>query len=62
MSQVSELREALAEDMAQDTLFAVLKKPEQFARQSSLRTHITGIMKHNMIDALRAWKRERPYP
>jgi RNA polymerase sigma-70 factor (ECF subfamily) len=54
--------EALAEDMAQDTLLAVLKKPEQFARQSSLRTYITGIMKHNMIDALRAWKRERPYP
>jgi RNA polymerase sigma-70 factor (ECF subfamily) len=48
--------------MARDTLLAVLKKPEQFARQSSLRTYITGIMKHNMIDALRAWKRERPYP
>ena len=44
--------EALADDVARDALFAVLEKSEQFARQSSLRTYITGIMKHNMIDAL----------
>jgi RNA polymerase sigma-70 factor (ECF subfamily) len=51
--------ETLAEDVVQDALIAVLEKPERFAGQSSLRTYVTGIMKHKIIDALRATSRER---
>ncbi len=49
--------DAVAEDVVQDTLIAVLEKPERFAGQSSLRTYVTGIMKHKIIDAIRASKR-----
>jgi len=51
--------EALAEDAVQDTLIAVLEKPDRFAGQSSLRTYVTAIMKHKIVDALRASQRER---
>jgi RNA polymerase sigma-70 factor (ECF subfamily) len=51
--------ETLAEDVVQEALIAVLEKPGQFAGQSSLRTYVTGIMKHKIIDALRASTRER---
>ncbi|MDB5761142.1 MAG: polymerase sigma factor, sigma-70 family protein [Herminiimonas sp.] len=51
--------ESLAEDVVQDALIAVLEKPERFAGQSSLRTYVTAIMKHKIIDVLRASKRER---
>jgi RNA polymerase sigma-70 factor, ECF subfamily len=49
---------ALAEDAVQDTLVAVLEKPERFAGQSSLRTYVTGILKYKIIDTLRLAKRE----
>ncbi|HEY0847671.1 MAG TPA: sigma-70 family RNA polymerase sigma factor [Noviherbaspirillum sp.] len=52
--------DAQAEDVVQETLVAVLEKPDRFAGQSSLRTYVTGILKHKIIDALRASKRERP--
>jgi RNA polymerase sigma-70 factor (ECF subfamily) len=51
--------QALAEDVVQDALVAVLEKPERFAGQSSLRTYVTGIMKHKIIDVLRASGRTR---
>ena len=51
--------EAQAEDVVQDTLIAILEKPERFAGQSSLRTYVTAIMKHKIIDVLRAAKRTR---
>jgi RNA polymerase sigma-70 factor (ECF subfamily) len=51
--------QALAEDVVQDALVAVLEKPERFAGQSSLRTYVTGIMKHKIIDVLRASSRTR---
>jgi RNA polymerase sigma-70 factor (ECF subfamily) len=51
--------EALAEDVVQDALLAVLEKPERFAGQSSLRTYVTGIMKHKIIDVLRVSGRTR---
>jgi RNA polymerase sigma-70 factor (ECF subfamily) len=51
--------EALAEDVVQEALIAVLEKPARFAGQSSLRTYVTGIMKHKIIDALRSSARER---
>lgn len=50
--------ETLAEDVVQDALIAVLEKPERFAGQSSLRTYVTGILKHKIVDAMRASKRE----
>lgn len=48
-----------AEDVVHDTLIAVLEKPERFAGQSSLRTYVTGILKHKIIDVMRASKRMR---
>ncbi|MEC5215168.1 RNA polymerase sigma-70 factor (ECF subfamily) [Actimicrobium sp. GrIS 1.19] len=53
--------ETLAEDVVQDALIAVLEKPDRFAGQSSLRTYVTGIMKHKIIDALRAASRTRQF-
>lgn len=50
--------QALAEDVVQETLLALLEKPDRFAGQSSLRTYVTGILKHKIIDVLRASKRE----
>lgn len=47
-----------AEDVVQDTLIAVLEKPDRFAGQSSLRTYVTGILKHKIIDVMRSSKRE----
>ena len=53
--------DAAAEDVVQDTLIAVLEKPEQFSGQSTLRTYITGILKHKIIDVLRTSKRVRQF-
>jgi RNA polymerase sigma-70 factor (ECF subfamily) len=52
--------DAVAEDVVQDTLMAVLEKPGQYSGQSSLRTYVTGILKYKVIDALRMSNRERP--
>ena len=52
---------AQAEDAVQEALIAVLEKPERFGGQSSLRTYVTGIMKHKIIDALRAAGRTRQF-
>jgi RNA polymerase sigma-70 factor (ECF subfamily) len=52
---------AQAEDAVQEALVAVLEKPDRFAGQSSLRTYVTGIMKHKIIDTLRAGSRERQF-
>ncbi|MBC7415127.1 MAG: sigma-70 family RNA polymerase sigma factor [Herminiimonas sp.] len=51
--------DAQAEDVVQDTLIAVLEKPDRFAGQSSLRTYVTAIMKYKIIDVLRAAGRTR---
>ena len=50
--------DTLAEDVVQEALIAVLEKPDSFAGQSSLRTYVTGILKHKIVDALRASRRE----
>ncbi|RJG04882.1 sigma-70 family RNA polymerase sigma factor [Noviherbaspirillum cavernae] len=50
--------DTLAEDVVQEALIAVLEKPDSFAGQSSLRTYVTGILKHKIIDALRSSARE----
>jgi RNA polymerase sigma-70 factor (ECF subfamily) len=52
---------ALADDVVQEALIAVLEKPDRFAGQSSLRTYVTGIMKFKIIDALRAAGRIRQF-
>ncbi|WP_269449122.1 sigma-70 family RNA polymerase sigma factor [Massilia endophytica] len=53
--------ENLAEDAVQEALLAVIEKPERFAGQSSLRTYVTGILKHKIVDALRRVTRERRF-
>ncbi|RZI43402.1 sigma-70 family RNA polymerase sigma factor [Herbaspirillum sp. HC18] len=50
--------ETLAEDVVQDTLIAVLEKPSSFAGQSTLRTYVTGILKHKIVDLIRSSRRE----
>lgn len=51
--------DALAEDAVQETLLAVLEKPESFAGLSTLRTYVTGILKFKIIDCLRASSKEK---
>ena len=51
---------ALAEDAVQETLLAALEGAARFASKSSLRTWLTGILKHKIIDHLRRAGREQP--
>jgi RNA polymerase sigma-70 factor, ECF subfamily len=44
---------ALAEDVVQDTLVAALQGERGFSGKSSLRTWLTGILKHKVVDAIR---------
>jgi len=44
--------EALAEDVVQETLLAALSG-SGFSGKSSLRTWLTGILKHKIVDAIR---------
>jgi RNA polymerase sigma-70 factor (ECF subfamily) len=56
-----QLRDAgAAEDAVQDTLIAALEGIERFSGASSLRTWLTGILKHKIIDHLRRQSREQP--
>lgn len=51
---------AQAEDAVQETLLAALEGRERFGGRSSLRTWLTGILKHKVIDYLRRSSREQP--
>ncbi len=51
---------AQAEDVVQETLLAALEGRERFSGRSSLRTWLTGILKHKIIDRLRRSGREQP--
>lgn len=51
---------AQAEDAVQETLLAALEGAARFAGKSSLRTWLTGILKHKIIDHLRRAGREQP--
>lgn len=54
-----QLRNAVhADDAVQETLLAVLEKPDNFAGKSSLRTYVIGILKFKIIDHLRLSGRE----
>jgi RNA polymerase sigma-70 factor (ECF subfamily) len=51
---------AHAEDAVQDALVAAIEGIGTFGRGSSLRTWVTGILKHKLIDAMRASSKEEP--
>jgi len=48
----------LAEDVVQDTLLAALQGAPGFSGRSSLKTWLTGILKHKVVDAIRRKARE----
>lgn len=49
---------ALAEDVVQDTLVAALAAQSGFSGKSSVKTWLTGILKHKIVDAIRRKQRE----
>jgi RNA polymerase sigma-70 factor (ECF subfamily) len=49
----------LAEDAVQETLLAALQS-DSFSGKASVRTWLTGILKHKIIDQFRRAKREQP--
>ena len=51
----------LAQDVVQDTLVAALSGAAGFDGRSSLRTWLTGILKHKIVDAIRR-KQKAPLP
>jgi RNA polymerase sigma-70 factor (ECF subfamily) len=50
--------EAWAEDAVSDTLLVAIEKPQGFAGTAQLRTWLTGILKHKVIDQIRKHGRE----
>jgi RNA polymerase sigma-70 factor (ECF subfamily) len=55
------LRDATAaEDAVQETLLAALQTGTRFAGRSSVRTWLTGILKHKIVDYVRRQSREQP--
>ncbi len=51
---------AQAEDVVQETLLAAIEGLARFSGKSTLRTWLTGILKHKIIDHLRRTAREQP--
>ena len=49
-----------AEDVVQETLLAALSAAASFAGRSNVRTWLTGILKHKIIDSIRRSSREAP--
>lgn len=49
-----------AEDAVQETLLAALQGGARYAGRSSVKTWLTGILKHKIIDHLRRQAREQP--
>ncbi len=49
-----------AEDVVQDTLLAALQGAARFSGNSSVKTWLTGILKHKIIDQVRRQSREQP--
>jgi len=52
---------ALAEDVVQDTLAAALTARDGFTGKSTVKTWLTGILKHKIVDAIRRKQREPVY-
>ncbi len=56
-----QLRDAgAAEDAVQDTLIAALEGRDRFSGNASVRTWLTGILKHKIVDHHRRRSREQP--
>ena len=53
---------AAAEDAVQETLLAALAGEAGFGGRANLRTWLTGILKHKIVDAIRRASREAPLP
>jgi RNA polymerase sigma-70 factor (ECF subfamily) len=54
-----QLRDAdLAEDVVQETLVAALASRDGFSGRSSVKTWLTGILKHKIVDAIRQRQRQ----
>ena len=53
---------AAAEDAVQETLLAALAGEAAFAGRSNLRTWLTGILKHKIVDAIRRMSRDPTLP
>lgn len=51
--------EAQAEDVVQETMLAAMQGAARFTGKSSVRTWLTGILKHKIIDQIRRLSRER---
>ncbi len=51
---------ALAEDVVQETLLAALAGEARFERRASLKTWLLSILKHKILDAIRARNRVLP--
>ena len=51
-----------AEDLVQETLLAALKGRDKFQGKASVRTWLTGILKHKILDEFRRQSREAPAP
>lgn len=50
--------QALAEDVVQDALTAAIAAQSGFSGKSSIKTWLTGILKHKIIDAIRRKQRQ----
>src|SRR4029077_18790559 len=54
-----QLRDAdLAEDVVQDTIVAALSARDGFSGRSSVKTWLTGILRHKIVDAIRQKQRQ----
>lgn len=52
----------LAEDVVQETLLVAVEGRDKFSGQSTLRTWLTGILKHKILDLRRKQQREGELP
>jgi RNA polymerase sigma-70 factor (TIGR02943 family) len=50
--------EAWAEDAVSETMLAAIAKPQAFGGKAQLRTWLVGVLKHKVVDCLRANLRE----
>lgn len=52
--------QAVAEDVVQETLLAAIEGYARYSGKSSVKTWLTGILKHKIIDHVRRQSREQP--
>ena len=52
--------QAAAEDVVQETLLAAIQASARFSGRSTVKTWLTGILKHKIIDQVRRQSREQP--